>query len=129
MALNRGSPAEVVKEVRGEDDERRIREVFARLDANGDGHITRNELRDGLKLLKLPARDADVDTLLSRLDINKDGTVSLQVSSVLLLSLACCSNAVIFVPCRNSRPSLYRKAKSYGRSSMSLMSIRAERSM
>jgi Ca2+-binding EF-hand superfamily protein len=57
----------------------KVREVFAKLDANGDGHLTRDELRDGLKLLKLPATEADVDALLARLDIDKDGNVSLLV--------------------------------------------------
>lgn len=55
----------------------KVREVFAKLDANGDGHLTRDELHDGLKLLKLPATEADVDALLARLDVDKDGNVSL----------------------------------------------------
>lgn len=63
----------------------KVREVFAKLDANGDGHLTRDELRDGLKLLKLPASEADVDALLARLDVDKDGTVSLLVRLPLLV--------------------------------------------
>jgi Ca2+-binding EF-hand superfamily protein len=70
----------------------KVRGVFAKLDTNGDGHLTRDELRDGLKMLKLPATETEVDALLARLDVDKDGTVSLLVTLVSVLFLVATVN-------------------------------------
>eukprot|EP00698_Gefionella_okellyi_P001843 TRINITY_DN11683_c0_g1_i1.p1 TRINITY_DN11683_c0_g1~~TRINITY_DN11683_c0_g1_i1.p1 ORF type:complete len:464 (-),score=103.62 TRINITY_DN11683_c0_g1_i1:2-1393(-) len=57
-------------------DDRRLRVEFDALDTNKDGNLSPSELKAGLRLLKLPYEDPDVQLLLDRLDADKNGLVS-----------------------------------------------------
>lgn len=57
--------------------------IFKRLDKNNDGKLSDQELRHGLKELKLPSNDAVVNDLIKKIDTDKNGEMS---QSVILLS-------------------------------------------
>lgn len=69
---------------------KRAREIFAQLDTNKDGKLSREELAEGLRLLRLPSGEVTVAALLESMDTDHDGAVSPAV--------------IIFT---NSQPSLF----------------------
>jgi solute carrier family 25 phosphate transporter 23/24/25/41 len=56
---------------------RRAGEVFKQLDKNGDGQLSRDELFEGLRLLRLPSGAEAVRDLVDSLDTDKDGNISI----------------------------------------------------
>lgn len=48
-------------------------------DRDKSGKISRTEIKEGLRALKLPSRDKDVDDFLTSLDTNHDGEISFEV--------------------------------------------------
>lgn len=51
-------------------------DIFHEIDKNHDGKISKEELKEGLKLMHLPATDEVVNTLIAKLDTDKNGEVS-----------------------------------------------------
>lgn len=51
-------------------------DIFHEIDQNHDGKISREELKEGLKILHLPSNDEVVNTLIAKLDTDKNGEVS-----------------------------------------------------
>ncbi|KAF3776114.1 Calmodulin-like protein 5 [Nymphaea thermarum] len=67
--------------------EAELRRVFSTFDHNDDGLITRQELQDSLENLGLFVSEADLDSMVARLDINGDGALDLQEFCVLYESV------------------------------------------
>ena len=57
-----------------------IQSKFAKLDVNKDGKLSYEEVRKGVKDLKLPYGEREIDQLLKDLDVNKDGEISFEVN-------------------------------------------------
>ena len=58
---------------RGADNARRL---FNQLDVNRDGQLSRSEIQQSLRLMKLPFTDSYVDELMSKVDTDKNNLVS-----------------------------------------------------
>ena len=56
-------------------------DIFQELDRDKDGKITREELRDGLRILRLPYSDEVINGLLEKLDVDKNGEISFHTNS------------------------------------------------
>lgn len=54
-----------------------LRQVFALFDADGNGVISKRELREAFRLMRLGLSDDDMARLLRSIDSNKDGNVSI----------------------------------------------------
>lgn len=52
-------------------------ELFQRLDKDGNGAITKDELREGLTELNMEVDDSKIDSFYSRVDINGDGKITM----------------------------------------------------
>ncbi|CAM9713876.1 unnamed protein product [Choristocarpus tenellus] len=52
-----------------------VKDVFKQLDNNNDGRVDREEVREALQALVLPARAKDVDELFATFDLNQDGVI------------------------------------------------------
>jgi len=50
------------------------------LDRDGSGKISREEVKEGLRALKLPSTDKNVTEFLASLDTDHDGEISFEVS-------------------------------------------------
>ncbi|EGG15839.1 EF-hand domain-containing protein [Cavenderia fasciculata] len=59
------------------DDRTFITNLFKSLDINGDGKLTKQEIKDGFFKLKIPSTDASIDQFLQFADENHDGQVTL----------------------------------------------------
>ena len=57
-----------------------IANAFRSLDLDESGHISRNELRDALKILGVTATEKEVDAIFNGLDENKDDGINFEVS-------------------------------------------------
>jgi len=55
-----------------------LRQVFALFDADGDGVISRQELVEAFRLMRLGLEDDDVERLMRDIDQNEDGKVNIQ---------------------------------------------------
>jgi Ca2+-binding EF-hand superfamily protein len=55
-----------------------IHDEFARLDTDGDGEITRTELRTAMEAAGYLPTDAELERELARADFNADGTITLK---------------------------------------------------
>lgn len=58
--------------------ERKLESVFKRFDINGDGLISKQELRGLLRKISHQVKDNDIDVMLESVDTNKDGFVDYQ---------------------------------------------------
>jgi Ca2+-binding EF-hand superfamily protein len=54
-------------------------EIFQKFDTNKDGNLSREEIKQGLRSLKLPHSEDTIDLLLKTLDANQDGQVTFEV--------------------------------------------------
>jgi len=54
-----------------------LRQVFALFDADGDGIISRQELQEAFRLMRLGLSETDVERLLRDIDSNEDGRVNI----------------------------------------------------
>ncbi|KAK4781273.1 hypothetical protein SAY87_017379 [Trapa incisa] len=61
---------------RGFDEQRKM--LFSTFDRNGDGFITRQELRDSLRGIRIFLSDDEVDQIVSRSDLNGDGLIDFE---------------------------------------------------
>jgi calcium-binding protein CML len=59
--------------------EKKVIEIFQKFDTNKDGKLSREEIKQGLRSLKLPHSEDTIDLLLKTLDTNQDGHVTFQV--------------------------------------------------
>jgi Ca2+-binding EF-hand superfamily protein len=63
--------------LKGDESKKSVAEdIFLELDKDHDGKITREELRDGLRILKLPYSDEVLNALVEKLDADKNGEIS-----------------------------------------------------
>lgn len=58
-------------------DERTIARIFSECDSDGDGRLTRDELKAGLRRLHIPTSSAAIDRFLAATDLDGDGCLSL----------------------------------------------------
>ncbi|KAH8093323.1 hypothetical protein JL720_4445 [Aureococcus anophagefferens] len=58
-----------------DEDTARLRTIFARYDADGNGSLDRSELRSAFADAKTFPSDADLDGLLRRYDVDGDGCI------------------------------------------------------
>ncbi|XP_068318580.1 calmodulin-like protein 3 [Pyrus communis] len=58
-------------------DRAEVRRVFQMFDQNGDGRITKMELRDSLEKLGIYIPDKDLIQMIEKIDVNGDGFVDL----------------------------------------------------
>ncbi|KAI6679328.1 hypothetical protein NL676_033209 [Syzygium grande] len=70
-----------------------LRRVFATFDRNGDGHITREELRESLRGLRISVSDAEVEEAVTESDANGDGRIDLDEFCGLLESVSAVGKA------------------------------------
>lgn len=70
-----------------------LRRVFATFDRNGDGHITREELRESLRGLRISVSDAEVEEAVTESDANGDGRIDLDEFCGLLESMSAVGKA------------------------------------
>jgi calmodulin len=54
-----------------------LRQAFALFDSDGDGIISRQDLLEAFKLMRLGLSDSDVDRMMRDIDANQDGNVSI----------------------------------------------------
>jgi Ca2+-binding EF-hand superfamily protein len=59
-----------------------LAKVFAALDANGNGSISKKELKRGLASLKIYLPQATVDRIFRTIDSSRDGEINYTRSSV-----------------------------------------------
>ncbi|KAM7268798.1 hypothetical protein ACFE04_010964 [Oxalis oulophora] len=55
-----------------------MKKVFATFDKNGDGFITKQELKDSLKNIRIIVNDDEVDEMVARVDENGDGLIDFE---------------------------------------------------
>nr|GLL29908.1 calmodulin-like protein 3 [Ipomoea trifida] len=58
-------------------DKEELKGVFATFDKNGDGFITKQELKDSLKNIGISMEDKDMAEMMEKVDENKDGLIDL----------------------------------------------------
>ncbi|XP_031132094.1 calmodulin-like protein 3 [Ipomoea triloba] len=58
-------------------DKEELKGVFATFDKNGDGFITKQELKDSLKNIGISMEDKDIAEMMEKVDENKDGLIDL----------------------------------------------------
>ena len=59
-----------------EDQITQLREAFTKFDKNGDGSLTEDELKEGIKSIKnCPLSAGDVDRILNVMDSNRNGVI------------------------------------------------------
>ena len=73
-------------------------DIFQELDRDKDGKITREELRDGLRILRLPYSDEVINGLLEKLDVDKNGEISFHTNSPPLPLLSHLSSSHLIIP-------------------------------
>ena len=73
-------------------------DIFQELDRDKDGKITREELRDGLRILRLPYSDEVINGLLEKLDVDKNGEISFHTNSPPLPLLSHLSPSHLTIP-------------------------------
>jgi calmodulin len=56
--------------------EEEVKAAYKLFDKDGDGVITKEELREGMRQLGIEISDADADAMLKEADLNDDGHVS-----------------------------------------------------
>lgn len=71
-----------------------LRRVFATFDKNGDGLITREELRESLRGLQISVSDEEVEEAVAGSDANGDGRIDLDEFCGLLESMSAVGSAV-----------------------------------
>lgn len=55
-----------------------LRQAFALFDSDGDGAVSRQELAEAFRLMRLGLDDLEIERLLRDIDANQDGLVNLQ---------------------------------------------------
>ncbi|KAL5223515.1 hypothetical protein ABZP36_010154 [Zizania latifolia] len=68
-------------------DSSELRKVFQMFDKNGDGRITKKELRDSFKNLGIYIPDDEIDATMDKIDANGDGCVDVEEFSLLYRSI------------------------------------------
>uniref|UniRef100_A0A914VLC1 EF-hand domain-containing protein n=1 Tax=Plectus sambesii TaxID=2011161 RepID=A0A914VLC1_9BILA len=53
-----------------------LRSVFEELDVDGDGHITRSELRTAFERMGHSLNDEEIKAIYRQVDINQDGKIN-----------------------------------------------------
>ena len=64
-----------------------LRKVFATFDKNSDGFITKQELRDSLKNIRIFLSDKEVEEMVTKLDSNGDGLIDFEEFGTLCESM------------------------------------------
>jgi len=67
----------IAKKFTSKDEEKRLRDVFTRLDSNNDGQLSRDELIEGFKLTNSDEEAAirRVDRIMKNIDLNKNNSI------------------------------------------------------
>ncbi|EEF35179.1 calmodulin-like protein 3 [Ricinus communis] len=65
-----------------------LRSVFATFDKNGDGFITRQELRDSLENIRIIMTEKEVEEMVTKVDSNGDGLIDFEEFCLLCESMA-----------------------------------------
>jgi Ca2+-binding EF-hand superfamily protein len=55
-----------------------LKAVFEELDVDGDGHITRSELRTAFQRMGHALTDQDIKAIYKHVDVNQDGKINFQ---------------------------------------------------
>ena len=63
-----------------------MRHVFAIFDRNGDGHISRSELKTAMKRLNEDFSDLQMDQIIAEADMDGDGEVNFKEFKILCLN-------------------------------------------
>ncbi|CAM8963181.1 unnamed protein product [Rhodiola kirilowii] len=53
------------------------RNIFATFDKNGDGYVTREELREAMKGAGMVMRESEIEEMVEKMDVNGDGLIDL----------------------------------------------------
>ncbi|XP_050216641.1 calmodulin-like protein 3 [Mercurialis annua] len=69
-----------------------LKSVFATFDKNGDGFITRQELKDSLKNIRIFMTEQEVEEMVKKVDSNGDGLIDFEEFCLLCESLAMTSS-------------------------------------
>lgn len=63
-----------------------MRHIFAIFDKNGDGHISRSELKTAMKRLNEKFSDSEMDQIIAQADMDGDGEVNFKEFKILCLN-------------------------------------------
>jgi len=58
--------------------------AFRVFDKDGNGFITRDELKEAMEMIGEPVTDEDIDNMITMADLNKDGKIDYEEFSKLL---------------------------------------------
>ena len=61
-----------------------LRQVFATFDKNGDGYITREELRESLRNMRMAMSDKEINEIVAKYDSNGDGLIDFEEFCLLM---------------------------------------------
>ena len=63
-----------------------MRHVFAIFDKNGDGHISRSELKTAMRKINENFSDREIDEIIAEADLDDDGEVNFKEFKILCLN-------------------------------------------
>ncbi|CAL1359136.1 unnamed protein product [Linum trigynum] len=79
----------VMKEARSEENaDEEITSVFATFDKNGDGFITKQELKESLKNIRIFVTETEVEEMVVKVDSNGDGLIDFEEFKILCRNMA-----------------------------------------
>ncbi|CAI0629344.1 unnamed protein product [Linum tenue] len=76
-------PAASVVDRSNKDADEDLTSVFATFDKNGDGFITKQELKESLKNIRISVTEAEVEEMVAKVDSNGDGLIDFEEFKIL----------------------------------------------
>ncbi|PPR86695.1 hypothetical protein GOBAR_AA33995 [Gossypium barbadense] len=87
-AVNYKTAQKISVTERGDPNNLELKRVFSTFDKNGDGFITKQELRESLKNIRMFMTESEVEEMVVKLDANdKDGLITVEELGSVLCSL------------------------------------------
>ncbi|CAI0629343.1 unnamed protein product [Linum tenue] len=81
-------PAASVVDRSNKDADEDLTSVFATFDKNGDGFITKQELKESLKNIRISVTEAEVEEMVAKVDSNGDGLIDFEEFKILCRNMA-----------------------------------------
>ncbi|GKV17099.1 hypothetical protein SLEP1_g27643 [Rubroshorea leprosula] len=70
-----------------------LKRIFSTFDKNGDGFITKEELKESLKNMRFSTTEKEVEEMVVKVDANGDGLIDFDEFCILYEAMVCCAES------------------------------------